>query len=274
MNESIIWHISNEKFFPLELFRNPKISVSVKHVPLNDWDKITLNSAIGNLIFLQVTNTEWEQIKKDFVNKFSPHSQVTLTLVASSDDSNLSDAGSNAHLLILESPLHKREITALIDKALQVELYKRASLQIGASCLENIGFFEGVFDLARKENKDQNETIKAFEEILEYENKLKKSQDILNKAMENVNGLREKELLELHQILKVNQNLDALRESELKEAIQTKSATEAVLQFSRIEEMQLDQIIKAQNKLFEFTDTELKALLEENKELKKKLGLL
>ncbi|MDX1957705.1 MAG: hypothetical protein SFU98_03980 [Leptospiraceae bacterium] len=274
MNESIIWHISNEKNFPIELFRNPKVSISVKNVPLNDWDKIVLNSAIGNLIFLQVNSEEWKKIGKEFAQKFSSHPQVTLTLILGTDGSKLESELVSNHMFFLETPLHKKEITVLIDKSFQVELYKRASIQIGATCLENIGFFDGVFELARKETKESRDTIKALESILEFESRMRKSQDAINLAMERVNELREKELLELHQVLIANKNLDVLREHELKDAIEVQSATEAALQFSRIEEMQLDQIIQAQNKLFEFTDNELKALLEENRELKKKLGLL
>jgi len=52
-----------------------------------------------------------------------------------------------------------------------------------------------------------------------------------------------------------------------------REATEAALQFSRIEEITQDKIINAQNKLFEYTDKEIKQLVLENKELKKRLGI-
>ena len=40
-----------------------------------------------------------------------------------------------------------------------------------------------------------------------------------------------------------------------------------------LEEMNMDKIIKAQNKIFEYTDKEIRELIQENIELKKKLGM-
>jgi hypothetical protein len=273
MNESIIWHLSNNMDFPLELWRHPKISIKLNNVTLSDWNRLDLKSEIANIIFLQVNEAEWKNLQSDFTSKYGNHPEVALILIAPIENSNLTNAKSVNPFLLLENPLHKHEIKTIIDKTIQSELYKRASLDIGTSCLENIGFFEGVFDLARKENMEKKETIEALEKILEYETKVKVSQEQVNKAIESVNELKEKELLEVHQVLKANEHLDILRENELKDAILTKQATEAALQFSRIEEIQMDKIIQAQNRLFAFSDKEIRALFEENKALKKKLGI-
>lgn len=80
-------------------------------------------------------------------------------------------------------------------------------------------------------------------------------------------------MIELHGRVKASEQLDVLRERELKQALELQKATEEVLNYSRIEEMNLDKILKAQDRLFQYTEQEIRDLVEENKALKAKLGM-
>jgi len=272
MTKTIIWHVTSGKEFPLQLWKNPKVTIELQNVPLQDWESMSFQREDINLVFLHLTSTEWIEYKDKMLRGLETHPQVQALFVCPAGEEDL-PFEAKGNYLIIQYPVHKLELKWIIDKSIQAELYKRISLEISTSCLSNIGFFDGLFELARKENEQRDETIKAFEKILEYEVEIKKSQDSLNKAIESVNQLRDKELLELHERIKANEKLEELRREELKTALEMKEATERALEYSRIEEKGMDKIIKAQERLFKYTEQEIKTLLEENRELKKRLGI-
>ncbi|MCB1178619.1 MAG: hypothetical protein KDK36_13625 [Leptospiraceae bacterium] len=273
MFNTLIWNISkNGAEFPIQLWKHPKISIQVNNVHLEDIFNLEFSEDNINLVYLTIDSNDWKELSIKIINTLNTHPKIQQTLIHVTDFQEVPGL-ENGKILVLESPLRKKELKLIIDKTIQAEYYKRTSLEIGSSCLSNIGFFEGVFDLAREENRQQSETIKAFEKMLEYESKIKVSRDQLLKAVENVNDLREKELVELHERIKAAENMDALKSEELKIAIEESKAKDAALQFSRIEEINMDKILKAHTRLFKYSDQEIRALMNENIELKKKLGI-
>lgn len=271
MTHTKIWHITSGNEFPLQLWKNSQASIELVNIPLENWDAIEFKRDEINIVFVQVSKLEWEKFHHKMILGLDTHPQVQL-LIFCPTEAGIS-AGSQGNFLLLEYPIHKLELKWLIDKSIQAELYKRISLEVSTSCLSNIGFFDGLFELAHKENKDKADALRAYEKFLEYEAEIKKSQDKLNQAIERVNELRDKELLELHERIKAQEKLDELREKELKNALELKEATEKVLEYTMLEEKSMDRIIRAQEKLFRYTEQEIKALMEENRELKKRLGI-
>lgn len=271
MTDTKIWHITSGNEFPLQLWKNSQVQIELINIPLKEWEQIEFKREEINIVFVQVSKIEWESFHKKIILGLDTHPQVQMLIFCPTEEGITSNLKGN--FLLLEYPIHKLELKWLIDKAIQAELYKRVSLEVSTSVLSNIGFFDGLFELARQENKDKSDTLKAYEKFLEYELEIKKSQDKLNQAIERVNELRDKELLELHERIKAQEKLDQLREEELKAALEFKQATEKVLEYSMIEERSMDKIIRAQDRLFRYTETEIKALMEENKELKKRLGI-
>lgn len=275
MKHSIIWHISSGRNFPLQLWKHPKVEISIKNVRLNDFKSIRLDKNEINIIYLEAKTDEWASIKDDFINTFYLHPFLQLTLITSTDKEilELDHTKKNINFEVIHSPVRENELRLIIDRSIQAEFYKQTAIEIGDSCLGNMGFFEGLFELAKKETKDSQNTISAFESLLEYQKKVKFFQDELETAMEKVSDLKSQEMVELHERLRANEKLDRLREEELKLALETKEATEKALQYSRIEEINMDKIIKAQQKIFKLTDTEIRDLYYENIELKKRLGI-
>ena len=272
MVKSIIWNISNGEQFPLELWKHHNFSIQIYNISIDRIQSIKLEEESLNIIFLQIDEAGWNKIQGDFIRDFETNPYSNLVLV-SSTDGKLLQPNRQGNFLILEPPLRQRELKWIIEKTLLSEISKRSSIEIGQGCLQNIGFFEGLFELAKKENIDKAETIMAMEKVLEFEREMKKNQIRMNKALDHVNEMRNSEMMELHQRIKATEKLDELRENELREALKIKEATEKALEYSRIEEVHQDKIIKAQEKLFEYTDKEIRELLEENKELKKRLGI-
>ncbi|TGN18668.1 hypothetical protein EHS15_14950 [Leptospira idonii] len=275
MKTSLIWNLSQDRPFPLELWKHPKIKIQVNQISLKDLEKVQPSPNDINILFLQLTLQEWKSLPPSFRKDFDLHPFVSLIIVSSPDgvDSIQEDVKSNSKYLVLENPLHQRELRLILDRTIQAEFYRSAALDIGNSCLENVGFFEGVFSLAHREYEDSKKENDALKSILQYEEHVKKSQEGINHAMEKVTELKHQELIELHQRVRASEQLDALRERELKHALELQKATEEVLNYSRIEEMNLDKILRAQDRLFEYTEQEIRDLIEENKSLKKKLGL-
>ncbi len=273
MNNTLIWNISSEGTeFPMDFRKNPKLSIQINHVKMEDMFHLQFPTDAINIVYLKIREKEWLEVNSKFSKIFTTHPHIQLVLVQVEDSPSI-EGKQDGNLLILENPPHKNEIKMIIEKTIQTELYKRASIEIGESCIANFGFYEGLFDLAREENKQKQDTVKAFEKMMEYETKIKRSQNELLGAVERVNQLREKELLELHERIKATEVVEELKSKELKIALEESAAKDAVLQFSRIEEINMDKIIKAHNKLFEYSDQEIKDLIQENIDLKKKLGI-
>lgn len=271
MTKTIIWHVTSGKEFPLQLWKNPKVTIELNNISLAEWESMNFHRDEINIVFLHLTRSEWTNYREKMIKGLETHPQVQALFVCPTEEGFSED--SNGSYLVIEHPVHKLELKWLIDKSIQAEMYKRISLEVSTSCLSNIGFFEGLFELARKENQDRSEAVHAFEKILQYEQEIKKSQDNLNHAIEKVNQLRDRELLELHERIKATEQLEDFRREELKSILEIKEATEKVLEFSMIEERGMDKIIRAQDKLFQYTESEIRALLEENIELKKRLGI-
>ncbi|MCE9501905.1 MAG: hypothetical protein K8R21_15605, partial [Leptospira sp.] len=227
MKNSIIWHISDGKDFPIELWKHPKLILKVNKVQFKDLNSINVSGDDINIFFLEISGSDWKQQKSAFIKRYETKPEIAIVLIASPDSESIyPDVPNNPKIEILENPLHKRELRLIIDRVIQTEFFKTAALEMGESCLQNVGFFEGLFELAHREIKDADKTKNALNGILEYEHQIKKSQNSINQAIDKVNSLKESELLGLHSRIKANENLDRLREQELKDAIRTKEATE------------------------------------------------
>lgn len=275
MKKSIIWNISSQEKFPLDLWKHPKIRIEVNGVSCEDAPNLVLSEDEINIFYLRVTNKEWNEVKDRFFKNFEIHPFVSIILISTPDDPDSihAELSGRSKFLVLENPLHLRELRVILDRIIQAEFYKQAAMEIGNGCLANVGFFEGVFELAHKEYEETQKVNVALQSILKYEDKVKKNQDEINLAMNKVNELKNLELVELHERIRASEKLDELREKELKDVIEEKKATEKALEYSRIEEIHMDKIIKAQDRLFSYTEKEIMALLEENKSLKSKLNL-
>ncbi|TGL90419.1 hypothetical protein EHQ68_03020 [Leptospira congkakensis] len=276
MKTSYIWNLSHGRPFPVELWKHSKIKIQVNQMDLSEIDRISITPNDIHILFVQVSLAEWKQIQQTITSSFEVSPYLSLILISSPDGSEQIQELVQSHpkYLVLENPLHVRELRMILDRTIQSESYKAAALDIGNSCLENVGFFEGVFSLAHQEYEESKKENEALRSILKYEELVKRSQAGISNALEKVNDMKNQELIELHERVKASQQLDELREKELKQALELQKATEQVLNYSRIEEMNLDKILRAQDRLFEYTEQEIKELVEENRSLKKKLGLI
>lgn len=276
MKKSIIWNISSQEKFPLDLWKHPKIRIEVNSVSCEEAPNLVLSEEEINIFYLRVTYKEWNEVKDRFFKNFEIHPFVSIIIISTPDDPDAihTELSGRSKFLVLENPLHLRELRVILDRIIQAEFYKQAAMEIGDGCLANVGFFEGVFELAHKEYEETQKENLALQSILQYEDKVKKNQDEINLAMNKVNELKNLELVELHDRIRASEKLDELREKELKNVLEEKKATEKALEYSRIEEIHMDKIIKAQDRLFSYTEKEILALLEENKNLKRKLGIL
>ncbi|MDF3818818.1 hypothetical protein P3G55_02840 [Leptospira sp. 96542] len=275
MKTSNIWNLSSQHPFPIEIWKHPKIKIQVNQIGLAELERIQISANDIHIFFLQVSGKEWSQVQNYIKKNVETNPFVSIILVHSEDAAVQiqEEVKTNAKYLVLENPIHTRELRIILDRVIQADFYKAAALEIGNSCLANVGFFEGVFSLAHQEYDDSKKENEALRSILKYEEQVKQSQAGINAAMEKVTDLKNQELIELHERIKISQQLDELREKELKQALELQKATEQVLNYSRIEEINLDKILRAQDRLFEYTEQEIKDLIEENMELKKKLGI-
>jgi hypothetical protein len=276
LKTSVIWNISSQIAFPIELWKHPKLELKVTNVPLETIDQVDLTPESIHIFFVNVNKEGWKSISKLIESKYETHPFLSLILIASEDASEeiQEQTKAKSKIVVLENPIHYRELRLILDRAIQAEFYKKAALDIGASCLENVGFFDGVFQLAHQEYEDSKKENEALRGILKYKEMVKKTNIDITSALEKVNELKNQELIELHERMRASETLDELRERELKEARELQQATEKVLSYSRTEEMNMEKIIKAHDRLLDYSEAEIRALLKENKELKAKLGMV
>ncbi|MGJ4789094.1 hypothetical protein [Leptospira koniambonensis] len=274
MKTANIWHITSGAEFPVHIWKHPRINIELRKVQLKDYRSIELDAQDINVFYVNTNLKEWSEIKEDFLKRFELHPFVALTIISSPEAeeiyNKLSPKGKTE---VLENPVQPRSLRIILDRVIQTEFFKMVANEIGNSCLANVGFFEGVFELANKEYKDTHKANAALHAILEFEVKIKKNNEDINKAIERVNELKNQELLTLHERLKVSEIIDNLKTMELKHALELKKATERALEYSSIEEIEMKNILEAHTKLFEYTEQEIKDLVEENKRLRKELGL-
>ena len=260
MKNCIIWHISDKNSLP-EMNFPGFIETKIHNISPAEIGKIDPASAECNII-LQNCETS---LPDDLVK----NKNISAILIFQATLSKKSD---NSRIQYLELPIRKNELQYILDIIIKCQYYKSTAQDISESCLSNVGFFEGIFNLAKDEYAESKKESEAYKQLLNYESQLKGYQDNIQKAFEQVLGLKDSELIQLKERLKASEKLDTLRELELKEAIQERVATEKALEYSRIEEMNMDKLIHAQNNLFEYTSRQLKELMEENKKLKEMLG--
>lgn len=274
MKTANIWHITSGAEFPVHIWKHPRINIELRKVQLKDYRSIELDAQDINVFYVNTNLKEWTDIKDDFLKRFELHPFVALTIISSPEAeeiyNKLSPKGKTE---VLEYPVQPRSLRIILDRVIQTEFFKMVANEIGNSCLANVGFFEGVFELANKEYKDTHKANAALHAILEFEAKIKKNNEDINKAIERVNELKNQELLTLHERLKVSEIIDNLKTMELKHALELKKATERALEYSSIEEIEMKNILEAHTKLFEYTEQEIKDIVEENKRLRKELGL-
>ena len=259
MKKCNIWYISENDDLPA--ITNPGfIETEIKKLGLNDSNKINISGEDCN-IFLICGNFSLS----DEIIQNKKTAAVFLT-----KDNQLTKS-KNRKIHMIESPLRKNEIQYILEVTIQWQYYKMTAEEISESCLSNVGFFEGVFNLARNEYAETKKESEAYKQLLNYENQLKGYQDNIQTAFEKILGFKDSELIQLKERLNASEKLDNFREQELLEALKEKNATEQALEYSRIEEMNMDKMIHAQNNLFDYTARQIKDLMEENKRLKDEL---
>ncbi|HMX34750.1 MAG TPA: hypothetical protein PKC66_21130, partial [Leptospiraceae bacterium] len=194
MKKSIIWNISNGVEFPVELWKHPKLAILINNVPLKEFKSIELNPQEINLFFISAKQEEWSPIEYEFIKMFGSRSEISLLLLSQVGNTPIQiNTANKGNLELLESPIRKKELKLIMEKTIQAEFYKTSAVEIGSGCLQNVGFFEGLFELAHAEYKNSQDIIHAFEKMLEYESKIKSYNNEVSQAIMRVNEMREAE---------------------------------------------------------------------------------
>lgn len=85
LKTSIIWNLSHNRAFPLELWKHPKIKIQVNNISLSEIGKIELSANDINILFLQISLSEWKTIQTKIKKEFELHPFLSLILVHSED---------------------------------------------------------------------------------------------------------------------------------------------------------------------------------------------
>ncbi|MEM7184039.1 MAG: hypothetical protein AAF518_24270 [Spirochaetota bacterium] len=271
MEQSFIWHFSNEEAFPLKAWEYLKTELFFQEKPLPEYSSTTFSEEAIHLVLMTVSSEEWQNHKDAILHLMESQQSISRLIIIPKEESVVAE---NSHrIFTLTYPVHKRELQLLVEQSIQVEIGRSQSVKLSNEFRENMASMEGIFELAREEAKSSQDTIRALNSLLTYEQKMKDFNIHLHEAIDNASELKSQEIMELQKRIEATENLEILREKELKDEIETRKATEQALEFSKEEEIQMDKIIKAQERVFKYSDEEIRALYYENLELKKKLGI-
>lgn len=174
---------------------------------------------------------------------------------------------------LIDDRIRDMNLHRLLEFLVQLEYYRFTVESLYSELVKHREVFENVLGLARRELMNSRQEGTAYRLLLDFEDTHKKFSHRLNEAMRQVDNLREHELLTMKQQLEAAEKLSGLRDRELMDARATVKASEAVIEYSRREKIEQAALIDALNKLRSYTERELLELIEENTELRKKLGL-
>ena len=239
----------------------------IEKIDLSGLETVSADKNEINIVILNISADEFAK-SRQIIQKAFDNFIFSLILIVTDNSAVLRSSLNDSRYFVMDNPLHMEEMNHILDKAILASYYRMTAFEIGESCLGNIGFFEGIFDLAKKEKLDIDAENTALKNLLNYETELKKFQDNLNSAFEKLLKIKDSEILEMKKRLDASEKLDKLREKEIRDALDSAEAIEKVLQYTRVEEMNMDKTIKAQTQLFEYTTQQVQELIEENKKLK------
>ena len=175
--------------------------------------------------------------------------------------------------LVLDDEIRPHYLRIVLEQVLQQEYYRQLVYRLSHETRQRAGAFENLLELARSELQSSKEENQAYKSLVEYEADVRRFDQNVQNGIEEAHALKGQELVTLKTQLEAMEKLSDFRDQELKRAHAALNATEKVLDMSRKENIERDRIIAALDHLRIFTDKELHELVEENAELRKKLGL-
>lgn len=274
MQSCKIWHASDGRKFPLDIRDTGQFHLTVEEIPLSQLSEIEPQPEILHTFFIQVEEGKLSELIGLIKNARYLQDYPKIIAVRADDyHSAVQDTTLMPRVIVLDDSIRPLHLKLFLEQIWQLEYYRRAVYNLSHDMRKQKEVYDSLIELARRElqvSRDENE---AFEQLQEYERSHREFDQSLMRALGSVENLKDHEILDLKEQLAAMDHLSEYRDREVARAQATLNATEKVLEFSNQENIERDKIINAMDRLRALTDQELLELIQENNELRDKLGM-
>ena len=274
MKQTYIWHVSRGSKFPLRLNDSGPLQPVLKTCSLEELEGLAPSADVLHVFLIQLDGAEMAPFKQEIKKAHRLDDFPKLIIVPD----NLYEQARNDFALVsrtyvIDDSTRTHHLHLLVELVVHQEYYRQLLYDISGELRRHSELFENMQALTSRELKNITEESKAYQGLQEFEENCRKFEVSTREAMSLVNELKDEEMHSIKEEMSATERLSEYRVQELRAAHETIEATRAALEFSREENLRRDELLEAMDRLRSFTEKEMIELFEENKELRKKLGL-
>lgn len=274
MYRTNIWHVAENRTFPLEVHQRGQFEFVVHEIRPSDLESTKPEPGTYHVFLLQSESGKQGALRDAIKKARHLNDYPKLVIVPSADYASVvAEYQLLPRAYLLDDSIRPGNLLLTLELLLQQEYYRQVVYGLSGDMRKSTDIFENMIALARKELTDAKSETAAFQALLEYAASRREFEDSLNNANEQVARLRDHELLGLKAQLAATERLSDFRDQELLDARRTIDAAEAALEFSRKENLRRETILNAMDRLRSYTENELLELYQENQQLRQKLGM-
>ena len=274
MYTTSIWHVAEDRTFPLEVHSKGNFQFTVHEIRPTDLANLQPEKGTYHVFLIEGAPGTAGALKNTLAKARHLNDFPKLVVVPSKEYQDLAaDFQLVPRAYLLDDSIRTRNLLLILELLLQQEYYRQVVYGLSGDMRKSTDIFENMIALARKELTDARAETDAYRSLMDYEEARRQFGLALDGALQEVNSLRDRELLGLKEQLAATERLSEFRDRELRQARDTIDAAEAALEFSRTEQMRRENILLAMDRLRSYTETELLELFQENQELRKRLGM-
>jgi len=273
VRSSIIWHVSQGRSFPLEL-RRGAFPIEVREARLADLENLTVRPGEIHLCLVQVEKGGVEAIGQAIHRAKALYDIPKILLVPAGEAKSFPvNPDLLPRTLVLEDSIQPQNLAVCLEQQLVLEYYRSIVYTLSHEIRQKTEAYEKLLSLSQEELKAQQSESRAYLALMEYHKDHQAFADRIMKARESMESMQKSELLQLSGQLEAYEKLSAWRDQEMQSAEATLKATSTALDLSTKENLEKEKLLNAMDRLRNFTEQELQELLQENNDLRARLGM-
>lgn len=227
------------------------------------------------ILFILYCNARDVQFIIDMVHQLKLETRGRLIFVVESLQNSEKNSRLNllGNSIVIDHSLTRDLFKIFIDQQIKLEYYRRMLKSLSSESRKRKVVIDRIMTLAQGEIQSAREESRALMELLNYEAEIRKSDKLIAAALEIASEWKEKELVDMKEHLTMMERLNLYRDKELARSQKEYDAANSALELGIRENLEREKIIEALDRLRKISDSELRRLDMENRELREKLGM-
>jgi len=235
----------------------------------SDISKCAITPDRGHVVIVDLEDRSFTDILKLLNGNPSIETAQTYVFVSKEEIGKATERSREGSTIeFIERPVNKREFLILLEKTVFVERYREMMKTFSRGAEDRLEAYRSLM-VSHGGAGFENETRRlAFDKIIRYEKNLIEEQKNLNDAIREFTASQQRSIAEMKDFLEAGERLDGLRREERINADITIKAQQSVIEFSAQELMERERILEAQERTYELSREEAKALHDQVKKLR------